>query len=74
MPSNFHECPKCQRKMDPGHIPDITHGSVMQSSWVQGPATVRRFLGGIRYNRKLKVPIVAYRCPRCGYLELYAGE
>lgn len=46
----------------------------MQSSWVQGPATVRRFLGGIRYNRKLKVPIVAYRCPRCGYLELYAGE
>jgi hypothetical protein len=60
--------------MDPGHIPDMAHGMIMQSSWVQGLPIVRRFLGGIKYNRKLKVPIIAYRCTRCGYLELYAGE
>jgi hypothetical protein len=60
--------------MEPGHIPDMAHGTILQSSWVQGHPTVRRFLGGIKYDRKSTVPIIAYRCTRCGYIELYAGE
>ena len=74
MPSNSHECPKCQRKMEPGHIPDMGHGIILQSSWTQGPPERRRYLGGIKYNKKAQVPIIAYRCTRCGYVELYAGE
>lgn len=50
------------------------HGIILQSSWTQGPPERRRYLGGIKYNKKAQVPIIAYRCTRCGYIELYAGE
>ena len=72
MPHDAHECPRCHKTMEPGHIPDLGHGVVAQSSWVAGLPQVRRFLGGIRYDKKALVPMTAYRCPRCGYVELYA--
>jgi hypothetical protein len=28
--------------------------------------------GGIRYDKKMQIPVSAYRCPRCGLVELYA--
>ena len=71
--SRLPECPKCQKKMEPGHIPDLTHGSVQQAAWVAGFPEVRRFIGGIRYDKKKLVPVTAWRCPKCGYVELYAG-
>lgn len=72
MEQDTHECPRCQKKMEPGHIPDLGHGVVVQSSWAAGMPRVRRFLGGIVYQKKQIVPMMAYRCPRCGYVELYA--
>jgi hypothetical protein len=72
MPDFHPSCPKCQRSMDPGHLPDIAHGAVRQSSWAPGTAIRQRFFGGIKYNARETIPLNAYRCPRCGYVELYA--
>jgi hypothetical protein len=66
------ECPKCQKKMETGHIPDVGYGVITQGTWTSGAAEQRRFLGGIKYDKKRQVPITAYRCSRCGFLELYA--
>ena len=68
-----HDCPKCQKRMDPGHIPDLGHGMWVQGTWSFGLPVPRRFLGGIKYDKKAQIPMIAYRCPKCGYVELYAG-
>ena len=60
--------------MDLGHIPDLAHGMILQMSWAPGAPSVRKFFGGIKYSKKQNVPILAYRCSRCGFIELYAGE
>lgn len=66
-------CPKCQKTMEEGHIPDnIGHSQATQSSWAHGPADRLRFFGGIRLKKKELIPFSAYRCPSCGYVELYA--
>jgi hypothetical protein len=57
--------------MEPGHIPDMGHGVILQSSWAAGLPERRRYLGGIKYNKKQQIPMIAYRCTRCGYVELY---
>jgi hypothetical protein len=59
--------------MEPGHIPDLGYGLMEQTAWSAGFAERRRFLGGIKYNKKAQIPLIAYRCARCGYVELYAG-
>ena len=42
--ADFHpRCPKCDRPMDRGHVPDLSHGQVMESSWAPGEAEGRRF-------------------------------
>lgn len=68
-----HDCPKCQKAMEPGHIPDVGYGVIVQSSWSAGSPEHRRYLGGIKYRKKEQIPLAAYRCPRCGYVELFAG-
>ena len=59
--------------MDPGHIPDVTHGGAEQTGWSSGIPVHRRFMGGIKYDKKAQIPMIAYRCPKCGLVELYAG-
>ena len=66
------ECPKCQRRMEAGHIPDVGYGVILQSTWTSAAVERRRIFGGIKYNKRQQVPITAYRCSRCGFLELYA--
>jgi hypothetical protein len=59
--------------MDPGHIPDLGHGMWVQGTWSSGLPVPRRFMGGIKYDKKAQIPMIAYRCPKCGYVEVYAG-
>ena len=71
--SDFHpQCPKCQKHMERGHIPDLAHGAVRESSWAPGDAVPQRFFGGIKYKAGETIPLSAYRCPTCGYIEFYA--
>jgi predicted RNA-binding Zn-ribbon protein involved in translation (DUF1610 family) len=65
-------CPKCQKTMEEGHIPDIGRNRATQSVWSQGHAERYRFFGGIKFKPKEQIPLTAYRCPSCGYVELYA--
>jgi predicted nucleic-acid-binding Zn-ribbon protein len=71
--SDFHPvCPKCAKPMERGHVPDAGYGQVIQSKWAPGDAVPRRFFGGIQYDVNEQIPMMAYRCPACGYVELYA--
>jgi hypothetical protein len=72
---DFHPtCPKCNEFMDRGHIPDYAHGDVMalQTVWSPGDPVPRRFQTGIKADRDAQIPVTAYRCAACGFVELYA--
>jgi len=58
--------------MERGHIPDIAEGHVVQTAWARGDPERRRFVGGIKVNTKEQLPVTAFRCTGCGYLELFA--
>ena len=60
-------CPKCNQPMQEGYLADETR----LAHWYEGPP--RRWLGMtlVRWAKK-QLPITAYRCPSCGYLESYA--
>ena len=71
--ADFHpSCPKCDKLMDRGHLPDATHGSVLVGGWAPGEPERRRWVGGIKYDANEVIPMSAYRCPSCGFVELYA--
>jgi predicted RNA-binding Zn-ribbon protein involved in translation (DUF1610 family) len=69
--ASFH-CPKCQKTMEEGHIPDVGRNRATQTAWSHGRAERQRFFGGIKFKPKEQIPLTAYRCPSCGYVELYA--
>jgi predicted nucleic-acid-binding Zn-ribbon protein len=66
------QCPKCKQTMAVGHVPDMGYGVVAQTNWAPGEPVVRRFLGGIEHQKDQMMPLLAYRCPSCGFVELYA--
>jgi hypothetical protein len=71
--ADFHpQCPKCELSLARGYVPDAAHGGILQSSWPPGEPEPRRFIGGIKYDADHVLPLTAYRCPRCGYVEFYA--
>jgi ribosomal protein S27AE len=65
-------CPKCGSAMDAGYLPDMGHGVVFRSWWNPGIPEIRRFVGGIRWKQKEAVAMTAWRCVKCGFVELYA--
>ena len=58
--------------MERGHIPDKGRNQVFLTSWAHGEPERQRFFGGIKFRPKEQLPLVAFRCPSCGYVELYA--
>ena len=68
-------CPKCDAFMDRGHLPDYAHGDVVvfQAAWAPGDPEPRRFfLSGIKADAEAHIPLAAYRCSACGFVEFYA--
>jgi hypothetical protein len=55
--------------MSEGFVPDNTYGKKLQSRWVAG-APEESFWSGIKVRGD--VPIVTWRCPKCGLLKSYA--
>jgi predicted RNA-binding Zn-ribbon protein involved in translation (DUF1610 family) len=74
MAQTSFRCPKCQKTMEEGHIPDMGRNRATQTAWSHGRAERQRFFGGIKFKPKEQIPLTAYRCPSCGYVELYAKE
>jgi hypothetical protein len=67
------KCPQCQGELVQGFIPDYSREAKYVSSWVEGQPKTSPFsytkvpLGG-------GIPIAAFRCKGCGYLEFYADD
>jgi len=58
--------------MERGHIPEKGRNQVTQTGWSRGAPERVRFFGGIKFRAKEQLPLTAFRCPGCGYVELYA--
>jgi phage FluMu protein Com len=66
------KCPKCETIMEMGFLLDHEgHNAASQPAWVRGTPE-RSFWTGIKMDGKEKLPVLTYRCPKCGYLESYA--
>jgi hypothetical protein len=65
-------CWKCDGEMTQGFVVDKTHGGVAVGEWGPGAPTASFWTGTKRPTESL--PIGAFRCSSCGYLEFYAGE
>ncbi len=68
-------CPKCEGEMKVGHIWDtIRPGWYFPAFWIPGWGRIRKkdqLFPRLLHEDEGK-PITAYRCEKCGYLELYA--
>jgi len=64
-------CPKCGHAMTLGFVADKTRGSVELSRWYSGEPKLT-FLNGVAIDSVPSLPIGAYRCDGCSFLELYA--
>jgi hypothetical protein len=45
---------------------------VLQTRWSRGDPEPRRFIGGIKWEKGEQIPLTAYRCTSCGFVEFYA--
>lgn len=66
------KCPKCDTIMETGFLLDRgDHNSPSQSVWIRG-VPEPSFWTGLKMGGKEKLPVLTYRCSKCGYLESYA--
>ena len=63
-------CPKCGSAMTTGFLLDAGQ-SPKAIDWVEG-APEKSFWTGLRLKGRRRFPVMADRCERCGFLELYA--
>lgn len=68
-----HTCPDCHAEMESGFIPDH-YAQTIRSHWHPGPGTDKTFLGNLKLDSNLMIPIVAFRCPGCGLLRQFAPK
>jgi uncharacterized Fe-S cluster-containing MiaB family protein len=60
--------------MEQGFLLDRGHANATQEQeWVQGEVE-RSWWVGIKTKGRERYAVRTFRCPRCGYLESYAGE
>ena len=64
------ECPKCHGTMSEGMVV-VGNGWSMLSRWQPSPNNSSNFWGA-KVRRAEALPVVTYRCTRCGFLESYA--
>ena len=66
-------CPKCKGDMVNGFVPDysLTHRYI--GHWHEGTPK-KSFFHVTKAPTTEGIPIGAYRCNNCGYLEFYANE
>jgi hypothetical protein len=71
--TNPTKCPKCEGPMVQGYIPDFFHHSASGvGGWQEGPPK-KSIWKGTKASLSGGVPIGAFRCKGCGFLEFYAN-
>ncbi len=74
MTTNQMACPKCNEPMVQGFLLDRgQQNEVSVGEWVEGHP-IKSFWGGIKAPKDKRIPIGAFRCSACGYVELYAWD
>jgi predicted nucleic-acid-binding Zn-ribbon protein len=72
------KCPKCESMMEEGLFLDRIARSVYAvGSWLEGVPEQSWFSvwwSGLKIKGRRRLPITAYRCVTCGYVEFYAYE
>ena len=63
-------CPKCGSPMTTGFLLGSSDAP-KATEWVEGAAE-KSFWGTLKLKGRRRFPVVADRCERCGFLELYA--
>jgi len=66
-------CPKCNGDMAQGFIPDFSYGTCHVGSWHEGQPK-KSVWTGTKAPVSGGIPIGAFRCKGCGYLEFYSNE
>jgi hypothetical protein len=64
------KCTKFGEVMQEGFVPSAMEGGLLVPFWLAGEP--QRGFFGVKWRNKERHSIVAFRCPKCGYLELYA--
>ncbi len=66
-------CLICKKDMEPGFISEMGYGSINLPRWTAGSPETGFLSGEVRHaQRKEGLKVVAYRCPECEALRLYA--
>jgi hypothetical protein len=64
-------CPRCEDVMEEGFLLDNAHlGGFQPSRWVGGKPEYG--LASVKLEMKKLYQLQAYRCIKCGYVEIYA--
>jgi len=58
--------------MEEGFLGDEGRGSRELVTWVEGKLELGIFLHPKNLGNRIRLPVNALRCTKCGYLELYA--
>lgn len=64
-------CPNCSVGLQEGFMLEHIRSSRSVTAWVEGKPE-RSFWQGLNLRARMTLPVTAHRCPRCGYLALYA--
>ena len=66
-------CPKCAASMERGFLidQDAMGGGRHAAEWGEG-APERSVWTGLKLRGRERYVVRSYRCPQCGYVELYA--
>jgi hypothetical protein len=70
MSNASQNCPKCNGQMEQGFVLDKGLNMQYVSQWAAGPPQKSFWLGTSPPDNL--IPIGAFRCASCGYLESYA--
>ncbi len=65
------QCPKCNGQMVQGFVPDYSQSAALVAAWHLGQPQ-KSFWTKTKVSHSEGLPIGAFRCQRCGYLEFYA--
>lgn len=69
----YKTCLRCGGKMEEGFALDETYGEKKQGQWIEGEPKKSTWTG-LKLSGRKKLPISAYRCLACGFLDLYARD
>ncbi len=69
----YQTCLRCGGEMEEGFALEEGQSGFKQGRWIPGPPK-KSIWTGLKLGGKPKLPISAYRCMNCGFLDLYANK